>query len=318
MNTYKWLLKREYWEHKGGMFWAPVVVSSLMLLVALVSVFGAVATGKFGHMEVNGVPVTTLRQVVAPEDMSHIAEGVATAFFGTGMSLFAVMSFVIFFYLIGALYDDRSNRSVLFWKSLPISDRDTVVSKVVSALVMAPMITWVVASLASFALALIACIGMSLAGLNLFGAVLGNSKLYTLPFEFLACLPVYMLWSLPTVGWLLMVSAWARTKPFLWAVGLPLGTALLLVWGKALFNLPIQMGWFMQTVVSRLLLSAVPGSWSFQLRGQTSFAPDNLVHGSPLVAAWQTMATPQMWIGAAVGIAMIVVAIRLRRFRDEG
>ena len=96
------------------------------------------------------------------------------------------------------------------------------------------------------------------------------------------------------------------------------GAALLLVWGKALFNLPIHMGWFMQNVVSRLLLSAVPGSWSFQLRGQTSFAPDNLDHGSPLVAAWQTMATPNLWIGAAVGIAMIVVAIRLRRFRDEG
>lgn len=318
MNTYKWLIKREYWEHKGGLFWAPVVVSSLMLLVALVSIVAAFATGKFGHMQVNGVPVTSLRGMVSSEEMRQIAEGIATAFFGTGMSLFFVMSFVVFFYLIGALYDDRSNRSVLFWKSLPISDRDTVLSKVASAIVMAPLISWTIATLASLILAVLACVGMSAAGLNVFGAVLGNGKLYALPFEFLACLPVYILWSLPTVGWLLMVSAWARTKPFLWAVGLPLGAALLLLWGKALFDLPIQMGWFMQNVVSRLLLSAVPGSWSFQLKGQVAFPVDSLDHGSPLIAAWQTLGTPNLWIGAVVGIAMIVVAIRLRRFRDEG
>ena len=49
-----------------------------------------------------------------------------------------MLGFVVFFYCLGSLYDERKDRSVLFWKSLPVSDRDTVLSKALSALVVAP------------------------------------------------------------------------------------------------------------------------------------------------------------------------------------
>ena len=49
-----------------------------------------------------------------------------------------VLGVVVFFFCLGALFDDRKDRSVLFWKSLPISDQATVLSKVAMALVVAP------------------------------------------------------------------------------------------------------------------------------------------------------------------------------------
>ncbi|WP_210235883.1 ABC-2 transporter permease, partial [Mesorhizobium sp. M1C.F.Ca.ET.212.01.1.1] len=58
-----------------------------------------------------------------------------------GVVLFiGVLAFVVFFYCLGALYDDRRDRSILFWKSLPLSDTQTVLSKVISALIVAPLI----------------------------------------------------------------------------------------------------------------------------------------------------------------------------------
>ena len=43
MNTYKWLLKREFWEHKGGFFWTPAVVGALMTLGTAASVIAGLA-----------------------------------------------------------------------------------------------------------------------------------------------------------------------------------------------------------------------------------------------------------------------------------
>lgn len=320
MNTMKWLLKREYWEHKGGFVWVPVILSTLMLLATLASVIAGKAMGKFSNFQVDGEHVTLSEagKHVSPEDQVKIVEGLSAMFVGPVAPLIIALSFVLFFYLIGALYDDRSNRSVLFWKSLPVSDTATVVSKVVWALVVAPLITLAVAIATYIPFLLLTLVAMSMAGLNLFGAVLSESRTYLMPLEFLGTLPVYMVWALPTVGWLLMVSAWAKSKPFLWSIGLPMATALLLGWANSIFDLGIKLGWFMQNVVGRLLLSILPGSWGFLLTDPASIKADSLDKGSPLLSSWAVMATPEMWIGAVVGIAMIVVAIRLRRFRDEG
>jgi len=35
MKTFYWLVKREFWEHKGGFFWAPVISGIVFLELAL-------------------------------------------------------------------------------------------------------------------------------------------------------------------------------------------------------------------------------------------------------------------------------------------
>jgi ABC-2 type transport system permease protein len=239
--------------------------------------------------------------------------------------LFLLLAFAVFAYCLGALYDERRDRSILFWKSLPVSDAMTVLSKVLTAAVVAPLITIVLATAASLAQLLLACTAVAFNGINLFGAILGSANLYLSPLILVALLPVYMVWALPTIGWLMLVSSWARSKPFLWAVGVPVVTLMVVKWVSVAMEKisgePLGLFAYVWDVVVRMLGGVVPGIW---LTFDRSVMPalhstsDGIELGSVVSASWMTLTTPQAWIGVVAGVAMLSVAMRLRRRRDEG
>lgn len=320
MNTMKWLLRREFWEHKGGFFWTPLVVSAIMTVVLAVSLAVAVTMGFQKGVHINGADVGSLSEAMNPEQQAQFIQGLTHGYMGTGAPLFMVLGFVVFFFCLSSLFDERKDRSVLFWKSLPVSDAESVLAKVVTALVVAPVITVAFATITAALSLLFICIAAAAAGLNIFGAVLGSPAVYLAPFQIAAIIPVYVLWALPTVGWLMMISAWARTKPFLWAVGAPLLTGVLLLWFKALFDLDLETDWYWRDIVARGLLSVAPGSWFgfFHPDSHLSSGPDNINAMALVSQSWRILASANIWIGAAVGSAMIFAAMRLRRWRDEG
>jgi ABC-2 type transport system permease protein len=168
-------------------------------------------------------------------------------------------------------------------------------------------------------------IAMSIGGIHVAGSILSQPDLYLQPLRLVGLLPVYVVWALPTIGWLLLVSCWARTKPFLWAVGVPLIALVLVKWiSYTLENFsgsPLNIMPLAQEIVARLLGGIVPGLW-FAFTGgippemhQNAQGPDV---GVLFEASWMTLATASAWIGAVAGAAMIFGAIRLRRWRDEG
>jgi ABC-2 type transport system permease protein len=131
--------------------------------------------------------------------------------------------------------------------------------------------------------------------------------------------PVYAAWALPTAGWLLLCSAWAKSKPFLWAIMIPVFAGIFVTWFDLMQLFYLQHGWFWMNIVGRALGSLVPGSWM-----PYNPAADGLMHGpetfsrlTSIGTAYHIFATPQLWIGAAAGAAMIFGAIRLRRWRDD-
>jgi len=320
MNTYKWLLKREFWEHKGGFFWTPAVVGALMTLFLAASIIAGLVVKSQHGMQINGEQVTNLGKIVSPEQKAQVVDALSNGYIGTAAPLFFVMAFVVFFFCLGSLFDERKDRSVLFWKSLPLSDTQTVLSKAMMALVGAPLITLGFAVVTSVLSLLVILVGASVSGLNLFGGVLGNPATYMAPFMIAAMLPVYMVWALPTVGWLMMVSSWARTKVFLWAVGVPVLTGVLISWFNAMFDFNWDVQWFWQNIVARGLLSVVPGSW------YGFVATSNGLHmhnghgdfGSMVASSWASLGFANAWIGAVLGAAMIYAATRIRRWKDEG
>jgi ABC-2 type transport system permease protein len=150
--------------------------------------------------------------------------------------------------------------------------------------------------------------------------VLSSPAVYTAPFLVLSMLPVYLVWALPTVGWLMMVSSWARTKVFLWAVGVPVLVGGLLAWFNAMFDFNWDIGWFWKNIVARGLLSVVPGAWFgfVDPHGGMQVEHNHIDFGFMVAQSYQTLATANAWIGAAAGAAMIYVATRIRRWKDEG
>jgi ABC-2 type transport system permease protein len=82
------------------------------------------------------------------------------------MPVLMVLGFLVFFYCLGALHDERRDRSLLFWKSLPVSDYTTVMSKLLLAVVVAPLITMGIAIVLGLVMLVAACVMLLTHGTN--------------------------------------------------------------------------------------------------------------------------------------------------------
>ena len=335
-HKFKLLLKREFWEHKGGFFWAPIWAGSISLVLTLMALVvaevagrRAVASGKMqldGDVKINGLDLSALTSKMDAGDLQKLAGGIDISAVMSSAWPMVVLAFVVFFYCLGSLYDERKDRSVLFWKSLPVSDRDTVLSKAASALLVAPLIAVGVAIACMFGFLLLLSTFVLLHNGNPMTLVWGPGNPLQLAGSMLATIPVYALWALPTVGWLLLCSAWSKSKPFLWAIMLPVFSGIFISWFDIMNLFDLESGWFWKNIVARGLLSAVPGTWfdvahinNAHITSSEAARQIESVHQLlSLKTTYSVLLTPQLWIGAVVGAAMIYGAIRLRRWRDEG
>ncbi|KIQ95936.1 ABC-2 transporter permease [Lysobacter sp. A03] len=329
-HTFKMLLKREYWEHKGGFLWAPLIAGAISLLLTLmafivaeVAARRAISSGELkigGEVMVNGLDLGALTGKLDAGQMQQLAQGIDLSLLMAALWPFVVLAFVVFFYCLGSLYDDRKDRSVLFWKSLPISDTQTVLSKVVSATLIAPTlaVAMALATMVGFMLLLSAMV-MAHGG-NPIELLWGPANPMALAASLLAAIPVFALWSLPTVGWLMLCSAWARTKPFLWALMVPLFAGIIVSWFQLMKMFDLDASWFWSNVVGRMLLGTVPASELpyRQSAAQGSDGVKDLLAHMSASNVLSSLAMPSLWIGVAAGALMIFLAIRLRRWRDEG
>ena len=311
LNTMKWLLKREYWENKGMFFVAPV-----RLGLALIAVLAVIMI----YLQGRSFDVAKINAAQSSHQQAEIAVLMVNNYLSGATPLFVMFSFIAFFYCLGAMFEERRDRSILFWKSLPVSDQMTVLSKLVMVVVVAPLISIGIGIAISFVMLFMICVGMAFHGWNFFGLVLSNGDFYLAPLRLIGMWPIYVLWAVPTVGWLLMVSAWARSKVFLWAVGLPLLALAVAKMADFMFKLNLDVGWFAQNVVSRILGGLFPGAWmAYDQAGDgmlvQQMQESSLAH--MLSHSWMSLGHSSVWIGVIAGAAMIYAAIKLRRWRDE-
>jgi ABC-2 type transport system permease protein len=317
MKTMKWLIRREFWEHRGALLWAPLIVGGLMSFFAFINLgLGASVTGIHQSFTFNGTTLdATMLMKLSPEQIATLAKIMSTAYMGISAPL-------LISYCLNALYDERRDRSILFWKSLPVSDGMTVLSKVAVAVVLAPLMTVAIATVTATLILLMSAIALATMGVNVFGIILSSPSFYLAPLELAGLVPVYMMWALPTVGWLLMVSSWARSKVILWAIGVPVLTILLIIWAEKMFHVEIGGSLFAEHIAGRALLGVIPGWWVIfdGIDISQIFGPDHL--GIDLTAlftqSWSSMKGLNMWVGVVAGAAMIYAAIRMRRWREEG
>lgn len=326
MNTFPTLLKREFWEHKGGMLWAPVIVGGIMGVFAAGSMIFGATMARENMVNVNGLKVTSLGDVIPADKYAEVGAAMSFSYLPALLPFLAILSFVVLFYALGSLYDDRRDRSLLFWKSMPVSDTASVLAKLTSILLVTPTISLALGSIFGFGLVMMSAVTAAILGANLFGAVLTTSNLYVMPLGILSMVPVYALWAFPSVAWFMLVSAWAKRAPFLWAAGVPVLAGIILSWGEAMFKAGLPHEWFWENIIGRLFGSLVPGV--FLLFGDTgdlerqaqlidANGPQAFELGPWVMAAYQTLGAPTVWIGVALGVAMIALAIRLRRWRED-
>jgi ABC-2 type transport system permease protein len=315
-NTFLWLLKREYWENRGGFVWSQVITGGIVVVLSALMAVVSVISLKSQELDLHR----------GDSDISFAGVGDIMLMLGSAITG-SVLAFVVFFYALGSLYDDRRDRSALFWKSLPISDTLTVLSKAAWALLLAPLISVLIGLLIGLALWIVSAVTIAATGIEGASGVFSGSHPFRILGSMLATLPIGLLWSLPAVGWLMLCSALARSKPFLWAVLLPLLACVIISVMGALpgIHLPLASVWYV--VFYRGLLSVLPGFWVFSRLVQNETAESALnatkTPEDSLDMVLHSLVDPtiytslDLWIGAAVGVAFIALAIYARRWRDE-
>lgn len=315
MNTFLTLIRREFWENRGSFVTAPAVVSILMLFVAILMVSGVIIFQE--RIDADGFFDVLTGKYVPPADELKTALNIALWVVSTIFNM--VLVFVIFFYLLGSLYDDRKDRSILFWKSMPVSDLMTVLSKLFSALVLAPIVTiCLVAITHILGMAILSVLPWKF-GISAYELLWGPAEPTGVWARLFLAYMVQALWALPVYGWLMLVSAFARSKTFLWAILPPLMGGLLLTWINAVFFYTRSGSWLLQEFFTRLFGGVVPAAISVQNDGSEFALTDVMGENGMLTFSGllERLTLPDMWIGVAVGIVFLAGAIYIRRFRSE-
>lgn len=297
------LIRREYWEHRGTFLILPAVVTGVFIGLLLISLLGLSSDSIEFNIDADWESENETHQLRVEDsslmdvfgmkmaELAALPESVREARLDqlfTGMSLIwiGVLWVVIIFYLLGALYDDRRDRSILFWKSMPVSDAMTVGSKLFAGLVLAPMIYLAFIAVAHVSLAVAATIGASGQDISVWDTLWASANFFGRWAGFLMLYAFTVLWCLPFFGWLLFVSAWAKSAPLAWATGVPI---LLAVLEGVLLDSDILGRFFVEHTLSiefwrqgREVIS------NFELPAALEFA-SSLVVGMVLVGAavWQ-------------------------------
>ncbi len=277
-----WSVRRELWEHRA-IYLAPLAVAALVL-VAFLFHMGRFAEGMRALPKLD--PMRQLFNVVMPYSLSA--------------SVIILTSFLVaMFYCTDALYGERRDRSIQFWKSMPVSDLTSVASKAFIPLMVLPLVAYLIV-LGTHVLLL----AMSSAALAAHGVELSafwSRFPLQLPLTILYGLAVHTLWFAPLFAWLMLVSAWAKKAPSLWAVVPVLATLAVekIVFGTSHFGSLI--------------------SYRFTGAMREAFAVDAwkvpITQVSQLDAA-RFFSTPGLWAGLVVAALFLAGAIWLRRRRE--
>jgi ABC-2 type transport system permease protein len=278
-----WSVRRELWENRS-IYVAPFVIAVLALFGFFTHV------GKFANRmrEIEAVaPARALVEVVIPYGM------VASAILFVGV-------LVAVFYCADALNGERRDRSILFWKSMPVSDRVTVLSKALVAIALVPLVAYAFAVAAQVVMLAASSAVLAAKGISP-GVQLARIPLAEMPLAMLYGVAAHALWYAPIYAWLLLVSAWARRAPLLWAA-LPFFAAIV-----------VEMLALGTSHVLSLLRYRITGAMAEAFVADASKTP--IVHLSQLDPA-RFLSSPGLWLGLLFAVACLAIAIRVRRYRE--
>ena len=279
-RPFSWSVWRELWENRS-IYIAPMIV-------AVVQVFG---------LAISTIGLPGRRQaVLLLDDPAKQRAAIEQPYDITAMMMIFTVFLVGVFYCLDALHGERRDRSILFWKSLPVSDLTTVISKATIPMVVLPAVTFATVVVTQFIMLLISTVVLLPSGLA--ATTWANFNLFRQSLVLIYGLIAIALWHAPIYGWALLVSGWARRATFLWAVLPLLGIAF---FEKITFNTS-----HFASMLGNRLMGFAPEAFDFQ--PHHGVAIDSLTPG-------RYLSSPGLWIGLAFAAVFITAAIRLRRYR---
>jgi ABC-2 type transport system permease protein len=285
-RPFYWSVRRELWDNPS-IYIAPLIAAGVVLLGCALAAFR----------------LPELRRAALLLEPTRRRAAIEMPYDAAMMMIMFTAFIVSVFYCLDALYGERRDRSILFWKSMPVSDRITVLSKATVPLVILPLLTFVIVLVTQLMMLLISTLALAPSGLA--GTTWTNLpilRIWGLLFYFLIA---DAFWQAPVYGWLLLVGAYARRATFLWAV---------LPWLAlcAIEKIVIGSSYFAEMLTRRITGSSEQAFVVVHYpKGTHVPMVDRFTQLDPL----KFLSTPGLWIGLVIAAAFIVGAIQLRRCR---
>ena len=278
-RPFYWSVWRELWENRS-VYIAPMIVAIVVLFGFLVSTIG----------------LPERRRAVLLLDPAKARTAIEAPYNMAAIMLILTAFIVGVFYCLDALYGERRDRSILFWKSLPVSDRTTLLSKTTIPLLVLPLVTFAIVVATQLIMliwtsVLLISHGMSPTSTLVYVPLFRNS------FILLYGLAAIALWHAPIYGWALLVSGWARRATFLWAVLPFLAIAFFerITFGTSHFA----------AMLKDRLMGFAPKAFAFSMGSVDC----------PRLTPGTYLSTPGLWVGLIFAAVFIAAAVRLRRYR---
>jgi ABC-2 type transport system permease protein len=278
-----WSVWREVWENRS--------IYVVPLIVAAVQMFGFAITT---------IGLADRRRAVLLLDAAHQRAAIEQPYDLAAMMMIFIVFIVGVFYCLDALHSERRDRSILFWKSLPVSDLTTVLSKVTIPLVVLPLIAFAIVVCVQLVMVLETGVVLIFHGMSP-GTTWAHVPMFQNWLVLLYGLAAIALWHAPIYGWLLLVSGWARRATFLWAV---LPFIAIQIFEKITFGTS-----YFASILKHRLMGFAPHAFGFHGQGHPTI--DSLSQLTP----GTYLSSAGLWLGLLFAAAFIAAAVRLRRYR---
>jgi len=283
-RPFYWSVRRELWENRS-IYMAPAIAAAVVLLGFFISMF-TLSHSAHVMVSMDDTPHSHLKM-----DLYGLAAVVVVM----------TMHLVSVFYCLGSLHSERRDRSILFWKSLPVSDLTTVLAKASVPFVILPLVTFALVVVMQLILQVMISMAsvittinpaVSIASLNF------QQRYLVLSYGLVAS----TLWYAPIYGWLMLISGWARRATFLWAVLPPLAICVLEALALRSSNIATLLYYRLTGATTEAFVDGKVTSGMINPDSQ----PD-------LVGFF---GSPGLWSGLAVAVVFLVASIWMRRYRE--
>jgi ABC-2 type transport system permease protein len=280
-RPFYWSVRRELWEHRS-VYIAPAIAAGVVL-------FG------FALSVVHLPHLIAQIQVEHPGNVGRLVQG-----YNVVAGIIMLTSLIVAVtYCLGALHAERRDRSLLFWKSLPVSDVTAVLAKLSIPMVALPIVA--VAVTLATQLVVLAVGSMVLASNGISPSLIANpDALGHIALSLFYGAVVMSLWYAPIYGWLLLVSSWARRAPFLWAILPPLAIA-------------VVEGIAFHTHATMSLITTRLGGGFAAAFSMSSSGDEAASYGLPHLEAGRFFTSPDLWVGLLIAAGFVAAAVWMRR-----
>ena len=279
VRPFYWSVRRELWEHRS-LYLAPMIVAGVALIGLLISVVTSVTSSLAEVATMNPAQQTSL--LSAPHSAAAVLVMITSVIVGC-------------FYCLDALHGERRDRSILFWKSLPVSDATTVLAKASIPMLVLPLMAFVIITVVQLITVFVSTLVVLAHGISV-ATLWSKLPFAQMPIGLFYFLVVTALWYAPVYAWLLFISAWAKRGTFVWAVVPPIA---LVAFVQAGGGAPAA-----KAFIRSRLIGAFEQGFTTMSSGRTLPDPSKLI------------SSPELWIGLVIAVAIVFATIRLRRRRE--